>query len=99
MKIRWNDNTTRWFQEASEYTGYNRILSKLLMEQIPHRGTLCDIGCGAALIDYEFAKEFEQVTCVDVSQEAIDFVNKIIDTNHISNSTTNTLHRYDIYSW
>lgn len=87
MKIVWNKNTIRWFSEASEYTGYNRALSKILMEQIPHRGTICDMGCGAALIDYELAPHFEQITCVDISGEAIASVEKNIAEKNLSNMT------------
>jgi SAM-dependent methyltransferase len=85
MKIIWNDNTIDWFRDASEYTGYNRILSEILMEHIPHRGTICDMGCGTALIDYELAKHFHQITCVDISQEAIDSIQKRIEEENIAN--------------
>ena len=85
MKIVWNNNSIRWFREASQYTGYNRILSEFLMKYIPHRNTICDMGCGAALIDFELARHFKQVTCVDISEEAISSIQKEIRDNNISN--------------
>ena len=88
MKIVWNKNSINWFNEASAYTGYNCRLSSFLMEYIPHRNTICDMGCGAALIDFEFAKQFEQVTCVDISQEAISSVDTSIKEQNISNMRT-----------
>jgi len=88
MKIVWNENSIKWFREASEYTGYNRTLSNLLMEHIPHRNTICDMGCGAALIDFELSKYFEHVTCVDISPEAIASVDDNIKKNRINNMDT-----------
>ncbi len=88
MKIVWNDNTIRWFHEASSYTGYNRTLSQILLKHIPHRGTLCDMGCGAALIDFELAPHFEQITCVDISSSAIASVDAVIQDRCISNINT-----------
>lgn len=88
MKIKWNETTIRWFHEASAYTGYNRKLSNILMEQIPHRGTFCDMGCGAALIDFELAPHFEKVTCVDISPEAITSIDKVISEHNIPNMNT-----------
>lgn len=71
MKIQWNPTTIQWFRDASAYTGYSRKLTELLLPYIPHRGTLCDMGCGAAVVDFEFAKYFQDVTCVDISPKAI----------------------------
>ncbi len=88
MKIVWNKNSINWFREASAYTGYNRRLSAFLMDYIPHRNTICDMGCGAALIDFEFAKQFEHVTCVDISPEAISSIEEAIKDQSISNMST-----------
>lgn len=72
MRIVWNEQSTRWFHDASRYTGYNRELKKLLLPLIPGRGTLCDIGCGAGLIDLELAPQFGRITCVDISPAALE---------------------------
>lgn len=76
MSIVWNEQSAVWFRDASEYTGYNRELAKLLLEHIPLRTTLCDVGCGAGLIDFELAPFFDEITCVDVSPEAISAVSE-----------------------
>lgn len=69
--IVWNERSVRWFRNASEYTGYNKKLAEIILGQIPSRKSLCDMGCGAGLIDFELAKHIEDITCVDVSPEAI----------------------------
>ena len=74
MKIVWNEQSVRWFRDASEYTGYHKKLAKILLEYIPSRTSLCDLGCGTGLIDMELAPYFKQITCVDISDQAITAV-------------------------
>lgn len=76
MRIVWNDKSIRWFQNASEYTGYNKSLAEILLGYIPNRNTLCDLGCGAGLIDFELSSSVKEITCVDISQEAISAVER-----------------------
>lgn len=88
MRIVWNEQSVSWFRSASEYTGYNKKLAALLLEHIPSRKTLCDLGCGAGLIDLELAPHFERITCVDISREAVESVEKIVRERGIGNIST-----------
>ena len=72
MMIVWNEQSMRWFQDASEYTGYNKKLAGIILEHIPNRSTLCDMGCGAGLIDFELSREIGAITCIDISPGAIE---------------------------
>lgn len=85
MRIQWNEQSIRWFRNASRFTGYNRELKKLLLKQIPQRGTLCDLGCGAGLIDLELAPEFDRITCVDISEEALSSLEEAAREQGVSN--------------
>lgn len=85
MRIKWNAQSIRWFHNASRYTGYNRELKNLLLEQIPQRGTLCDVGCGAGLIDLELAPYFDRITCVDISQAPLDSLASDVRERNIQN--------------
>lgn len=85
MRIVWNEKSVRWFDNASEYTGYNRKLAQILLECIPDRNTLCDLGCGAGLIDFELAPYIKEITCVDISGEAIRSVEQRIKRCGASN--------------
>jgi len=76
MKIVWNERSAGWFRSASEYTGYNKALARLLLEHIPCRDTLCDVGCGAGLVAMELARHIREVTCVDLEPEAIAAVKR-----------------------
>lgn len=95
MMIVWNEQSIRWFRNASEYTGYNKKLSQILLEYIPNRNTLCDMGCGAALIDFELAKTIDQVTCIDISQEAICAVEQMAREQGITNLSTSCMDGFD----
>lgn len=83
--IQWNRQSLQWFADASEYTGYNKKLAEILLRQIPCRGTLCDLGCGAGLIDFELAPHIGQITCVDISPEAVNAVAEGARQRGISN--------------
>jgi len=87
MKIVWSEQSIRWFQRASDYTGYSRELAKLLLEALPRGGTLCDMGCGSALIDYELAPRFREITCVDISDTVIRSVQEEVARRGIANIT------------
>lgn len=76
MKIVWNEQSVRWFHNASEYTGYNKKLAEILLSYITRRESLCDLGCGAGLIDFELAKHIGRVTCVDISPVAVRAVER-----------------------
>ena len=87
MMIVWNERSVRWFRNASEHTGYNKKLAEIILEQIPSRKSLCDMGCGAGLIDFELASQIEQITCVDISQEAVSAVERQAQELGLTNVT------------
>ena len=71
MRIVWSGQSARWFHEASEYTGYNEKMAALLLRHIPCRDTLCDIGCGAGMVDLALAGQIRSITCVDIAPEPL----------------------------
>lgn len=71
MPITWSEKTSRWFNDASEYTGYDKKMARLLLQRIEHRQSLCDLGCGMSFADMELAKYIEHITCVDTDSFAI----------------------------
>lgn len=88
MKIVWNEQSIRWFHNASEYTGYHQKLAEILRKHIPRGGSLCDIGCGAGLIDFELAPYLARLTCVDISPEAIGAVERHARLRRLNNIST-----------
>lgn len=76
MRIKWNDQTVRWFEDAAEYTGYSKKLAQILKKYIPEGETLCDLGCGAGLVDFALADHCSAITCVDISSGAVEHVRR-----------------------
>lgn len=87
MKIQWTDQEIRWFHNAAEYTTYNQKLAEIVCQYAKTGGTLCDIGCGAGLIDLILAPFFSHITCVDIGEKAIASVKADAQKKHISNIT------------
>ena len=85
MHIKWNNQTVRWFEDASEYTGYGRKMAQILKEYIPQGDTLCDLGCGAGLVDFALADHCSSITCVDISPDAVEHVRHKALVNGIKN--------------
>ncbi len=87
MGITWNEQSLAWFHAAGEYTDYNRRMAGLLLSHIPDKGTVCDIGCGAGLVDLELAKAVKWMTCIDINPAAVDSVRADAQRLGISNLT------------
>lgn len=88
MQIEWNEQTTEWFQRASDYTGFHSELAEILKKKLAGSSTLCDLGCGAGMIDFKLENDFDQITCVDRVPDVVRILqNKIKDT-HAHNITT-----------
>lgn len=66
MQTIWNEQIYKWYLDSGAYTKYERKLREILLSVIPDRDTLCDMGCGAALIDMEMAGDFTSVSCIDL---------------------------------
>lgn len=88
MFIDWNNEKTfKWFLSAVEYTGYTDKMAKLLLERLPSGGTLYDLGCGMGLIDLKLHPHFSSITCVDVSESSIKWLESEICRRNIKNIT------------
>lgn len=87
MGITWNEQTLAWFHAAGEYTDYNRRVAEILLPYIPGEGTVCDIGCGAGLVDLELARSVKWITCVDINPKAAASVREDAKKLGISNLT------------
>lgn len=87
MRIVWNEQTAGWFRRASEYTGYNKKMAELLLRHIPLRDTLCDIGCGAGLVDVELSPHIGRITCVDRDHGAVQAAEDNLRRYQVNNVT------------
>ena len=63
MRIKWSEQTVRWFKTVVEYTGYNKKVAQVLKKYIPEGETLCDLGGGTGLVDFALADHCSAITC------------------------------------
>lgn len=96
MKFDWNVDTIRWYQDANEYTGFFKLIAELITPRLADYSTLCDIGCGLGLIDLELCNNIEHITCIDISQVAIDSLKLTLQNRHISNIEAHVMDYQDI---
>lgn len=85
MRMNWNDTTIKSFVSASEYTGFHEELANQIRPYIKNSKTLCDIGCGLGLIDMHLSKDLDYITCVDINENAINYLEKSIKEKNIKN--------------
>lgn len=85
MKFDWNEDTIRRYQEANEYTGFFKNIADLIKPRLSPYSSLCDIGCGLGLVDLELCKSIKNITCIDISKEAINALKQNIEERKITN--------------
>ena len=88
MLFQWDDDTIRWFVQASEFTGYHEKLANELIPMVTDYKTLCDIGCGLGLLEEHLGAVLDKITCMDINKNAINYINKAINQKKISNVET-----------
>ncbi|MCL1834782.1 MAG: class I SAM-dependent methyltransferase [Oscillospiraceae bacterium] len=72
MLITWDEQSSRRFIAASEYTGFHKLLAARLIPYLDRADKLCDIGCGLGRLDLELAPYVREITAVDVSGYAVN---------------------------
>ena len=85
MHFEWNEKIKAWFVDASEYTGYEKKLADTIFPHIKNCETLCDMGCGMALTDFALADRLKEITCVDLSEGAVNYVNQRAKESGVDN--------------
>ncbi len=61
----WNARTLQWYVDAEKYTGFFRALAAEIAPALAGVQTLCDLGCGPALFDFEIAPLVKSIECID----------------------------------
>lgn len=85
MRMDWNDCTMEAFNKASEYTRFHEIVAEKLKSYVEDTNTICDMGCGLALVDIYLSKYVKNITCVDVNEKVIDYAKKNAEKKKVDN--------------
>lgn len=74
MYFNWNDDTIRWYLNAEQYSGFYKKLADEIRGMVTGYSSLCDLGCGPALFDFEIAPYMASIDCVDINEKALSSV-------------------------
>jgi SAM-dependent methyltransferase len=85
MNFEWNSQTIQWYQAANAHSGFYSKLAELIAPKLEGYTSFCDIGCGLGLIDLELSRLVSQITCIDISREAIAALQKSLAERKIGN--------------
>ena len=85
MRMEWNDSTIKAFKEASEYTKFHENLARYLKPLLSNCYSLCDIGCGLGIVDMYLSEFIDNITCIDIDKNVIDYLQKEINKKQIYN--------------
>lgn len=88
MLIQWSEQSAKWFKDASEYTGFHHRLVEHILPGVDAADSVCDLGCGAAMVDFALAGHVRELCCVDKSPVAIAHVDEQIARQGLMNMST-----------
>jgi hypothetical protein len=74
MQFTWNADTIRWYINANDYSGFYKNVAETITPALTGYKSLCDIGCGLGLFDFEVAPLFEKIDCVDINDAALSSI-------------------------
>ena len=88
MLFEWNTETIRWYLDAEAYSGFFRKIAEAVTPGLKGYKTLCDLGCGLGLFDFEVAAHFETIECIDINEAALQSIRERAARQGLTNMTT-----------
>lgn len=71
MYFDWNADTIRWYLNAEKYAGFYKKIASIVSPALRGHSSLCDLGCGPAVFDFEIAPVMSSIDCVDLNETAL----------------------------
>lgn len=86
----WSPEKIAWYADACEYSGNdrNKKLAEAILDVLPPRPHVCDIGCGIGAVSLELAERASKVTAVDINGDAVEYLRKAALLRGFSNIET-----------
>ncbi len=74
----WSTEKIAWYADACEYSGNdrNQKLAEAILEVLPPRPHVCDIGCGIGAVSLALAERAIKITAVDINDDAVNYLQK-----------------------
>lgn len=86
----WNEDKIKWFEKAGNITDFYKGIARKCNERslLSKNYNILDAGCGLGYLSMSLAPYVNSVTALDISLEAISFLNKKCRDQEISNINT-----------
>ena len=85
MLFEWNDQTIRWYKDASAYTGFHNALARRILPYLESGDSLLDAGCGLGRIDMEIAAHVSAITAIDYNAYVLQALLRDLESSAIEN--------------
>ena len=76
----WDADRIRFYEDASERTGFYSCVTKLLYPALSREKTICDAGCGLGYLSLHLAPYVKSVSAIDCNGDAIRVLKKNAET-------------------
>ncbi len=74
--FKWTQKRIEWYERAIKWTGYDKALAAAVRPHIDEGDNVCDLGCGTGYLALELARQGFNVSAVEKSREAMDYLNR-----------------------
>ncbi len=88
--IFWTGESIEWYRRAAATHNYHQLLAEKVLSYIPNqdRARIFDLGAGLGYLSLAMAPHAKEVTALDVSLEAIDWLNNEVLRRKVNNVLT-----------
>jgi len=90
MMSDWTPDMIRFMEDASDNSQYHFRLAGILAEYLEPHWTVCDAGCGTGYLSIALSPYVKEVTAVDLSADAIAFLQQKASIEGLGNIKTIT---------
>ena len=72
----WTETSAKWYENASEYTGYHDYLLAAILRFLKPEDRCCEIACGTGILARKTAPHVASYTANDMDEKAVAFLKK-----------------------
>ncbi|NCB52592.1 MAG: class I SAM-dependent methyltransferase [Clostridia bacterium] len=83
----WTPEKIRWYARACDWPENDccRILANAILERLPEKPVLCELGCGIGALSLQLADKARFVTAVDINTLTIDHLCARVSADNVRN--------------
>ena len=75
--FRWTDESARWYEEASQHTGYHNRLEEIIAPHLDESWRCCELACGTGTLARHLAPHVSAYTANDLDPHAMEHLRRM----------------------